>query len=98
MASHFEPEAPEGCALRRLSRRFRIRRRKGPAGAPEALLGGVQRGGAPPRSLNDLSTLLALLEGRLPGRRSQASRSPPRSQRPRAPSSRGEPGAAAAAS
>eukprot|EP00969_Alexandrium_andersonii_P282520 12490121-Alexandrium_andersonii.AAC.1 len=64
MASKLAPEAPDGCALRRLSRRCRICRRKGPAGTPEALLGGVRGGGAPPGKTYDHSTLLTLLEGR----------------------------------
>eukprot|EP00969_Alexandrium_andersonii_P139734 6181624-Alexandrium_andersonii.AAC.1 len=64
MASKLAPEAPEGCVLRRCSRICRIRRREVAAGAPEALLGGVQGGKAPPEDLNDQPTLLTLLEGR----------------------------------
>eukprot|EP00969_Alexandrium_andersonii_P260247 11506351-Alexandrium_andersonii.AAC.1 len=42
------PEALEGCALRRFSRGCRLRRRNGPAGVPEALLGGVRGTETPP--------------------------------------------------
>eukprot|EP00969_Alexandrium_andersonii_P226992 10024503-Alexandrium_andersonii.AAC.1 len=38
--SRFVPGALEGWVLRRCSRRCRVCRRSGPAGAPEALLGG----------------------------------------------------------
>eukprot|EP00969_Alexandrium_andersonii_P080778 3560844-Alexandrium_andersonii.AAC.1 len=64
MASKLTPEAPEGCVLCRFSHRCQIRRRNGPAGVPEALLGGFRRGGATREALNDQSTLLTLLEGR----------------------------------
>eukprot|EP00969_Alexandrium_andersonii_P372304 15481427-Alexandrium_andersonii.AAC.1 len=40
------PEAPKGCVPRRFWRRCRICRRNGPAGAPEALLGGRFSGGS----------------------------------------------------
>eukprot|EP00969_Alexandrium_andersonii_P362110 15459005-Alexandrium_andersonii.AAC.1 len=48
MASKLAPEAPEGGVLRRFSRGCRSRLRNGPAGAPEALLGG-SGGAEPPR-------------------------------------------------
>eukprot|EP00969_Alexandrium_andersonii_P362917 15460776-Alexandrium_andersonii.AAC.1 len=60
MASNLAPEASEGCAMRRCSRRCRIRRRKGPAGAPEALLGWVPGGRSPPGK-TEMINLLYLL-------------------------------------
>eukprot|EP00969_Alexandrium_andersonii_P186556 8242027-Alexandrium_andersonii.AAC.1 len=48
MTSTLVSEALEGCVLSAVSRRSRIHRRTWPAGAPEALLGGVRGGGAFP--------------------------------------------------
>eukprot|EP00969_Alexandrium_andersonii_P189960 8393674-Alexandrium_andersonii.AAC.1 len=61
MAAKLSPKAPEGCVLRRFSRRRRrIRRRKGPAGAPEALLGGPGWAEPPPGKTKMINLLYLL--------------------------------------
>eukprot|EP00969_Alexandrium_andersonii_P015974 699056-Alexandrium_andersonii.AAC.1 len=59
MASKLASEALEGCGACHFSRKCRISRRSGPAGAPEAHLV-VSRGGDPPRRLLIITSIIPL--------------------------------------